>query len=394
MHISIAEILSLVGPLDDSPGENNARERFRAFLAKNVVEVGELRDHIEECLRTSGDQYNKALQDLVNFTGRFLGFEVSFGRYRGVTNEVGFDGLWKSPTGLGIVVEVKTSDTYAIKTSTLVGYVDELISDKRISNWRSALGLYIMGRPDPEIKQLQNAITAEHRMHQLRTISVESLLSLAELAADYDITHEDVLAILRPSEPAADSFIQMLVRLAAGSHPPQSPESNAPSRKNATLANESGQQRADAEKSPAAFWLTPVKDHESETAQECIEKLVGRFKQYAFGERTPGRKQVKRGDSICFYANGVGIVAHATVTTSPENKPSPHVIEPEIFSYTFGVDNVHLYTKKPVVLDAALRSKLSAFDGRDPDKPWAWFVQGTHKVTEGDFRLLTREERT
>lgn len=389
MHISIAEILSLVGPLDDNPGTNNARERFRAFLAKNVTEVGELRDHIEECLRTSGDQFNKALQDLVNFIGQFLGFEVSFGRYRGVTNDIGFDGLWKSPTGLNIVVEVKTSDTYAIKTSTLIGYVDELISEKRISDWRSALGLYVMGRPDPDIKQLQNAIVVEHRMHQLRTISVESLLSLAEVSADYDITHEDVLAILRPSEPAADSFIQMLVRLAAGGQP-QVAHTAVTGWNTAVQALQEGQVKKDAERTEPAFWITPVKDHENETAQECVERLVGRFKLYAFGKKTPGRKQVKPGDWICFYANGVGIVAHARVATLPENKPSPHVLEPERYSYTFDVDNAHLYPENPVVLDATLRSQLSGFNGRDPDKPWAWYVQGTHKVTEDDFDILTR----
>lgn len=43
-----------------------------------------LRDYVEECLRESGDQYNRALQDLANHLGRFLGFEVAFGRYHGV----------------------------------------------------------------------------------------------------------------------------------------------------------------------------------------------------------------------------------------------------------------------------------------------------------------------
>jgi hypothetical protein len=250
-----------------------------------------------------------------------------------------------------------------------------------------------MGRPDPDIKQLQNAIVVEHRMHQLRTISVESLLSLAELSADYDITHEDVLAILRPSEPAADSFIQMLVRLAAGGQP-QVAHTAVTGWNTAVQALQEEQAKRDAERTEPAFWITPVKDHENETAQECIERLVGRFRLYAFGERTPGRKQVKPGDWICFYANGVGIVAHARVATLPENKPSPHVLEPERYSYTFDVDNAHLYTQSPVVLDAALRSQLSAFNGRDPDKPWAWYVQGTHKVSEDDFQVLTRPEQT
>jgi hypothetical protein len=72
MHISLAEILSLVGPLDDAPGMNTARERFRTFLSKNVTEVGELRDHIEECLRTSGDQFNKHYKIWLILLGSFL----------------------------------------------------------------------------------------------------------------------------------------------------------------------------------------------------------------------------------------------------------------------------------------------------------------------------------
>jgi hypothetical protein len=122
MSVSLNEILDLVGPLDDSAGENTPRERFRRFLRKNVHEVGEIRDHIEQCLRTSGEQYNRALQDLVNYVGEFLGFKVEFGRYRGVQNEIGFDGLWQSPFGLNLVVEVKTTEVYAIKAATLVGY--------------------------------------------------------------------------------------------------------------------------------------------------------------------------------------------------------------------------------------------------------------------------------
>jgi hypothetical protein len=125
MSITLKQILDLVGKLDDSPGDETPRERFRRFLQENVTEVGSLRDYVEVCLRNPGDQYNRALQDLVNHLGHFLGFEVTFGRYQGVKGHIGFDGHWKSPTGFHVVVEVKTTETYAIKAATLVGYVDE-----------------------------------------------------------------------------------------------------------------------------------------------------------------------------------------------------------------------------------------------------------------------------
>ena len=52
----LSQILDLVGQLDDSSGSNTPRERFRDFLERNVVEIGQIRDLIEECLKTPGDR--------------------------------------------------------------------------------------------------------------------------------------------------------------------------------------------------------------------------------------------------------------------------------------------------------------------------------------------------
>ena len=107
MSITLQQILSLAGPLDDVIGPDTPRERFRQFLQENVTRVGEVRDYIEECLRTSGQQYSRALQDLVNHLGHFLGFTVSFGRYQGVPGQVGFDGHWQSSSG-GVIAPFPT----------------------------------------------------------------------------------------------------------------------------------------------------------------------------------------------------------------------------------------------------------------------------------------------
>ena len=378
MSISLNQILALVGKLDDSPGEDTPRERFRRFLKENVNEVGQVRDYIEECLRVSGDQYNRALQDLVNYLGHFLEFDVTFGRYHGVQGQIGFDGHWKSPTGFHIVAEVKTTETYAIKTSILVGYIDELISEKRITNWENALGLYVIGRPDPEIHQLENAILAEKRTHQLRIISMESLLSLTEMMSEYDVTHQDILAVFRPSGPTIDPVVDLMARLVAQRQAEELPE------KEALLIEPS-------EEKEIAHWLTPVKSDEEQTAEEVIQTLVGQEKIYAFGERTPGRKHIKPGDWICFYATGKGVVAHAKVLTRPEKKLHKMVRHPETYPWVFGLENPHLYLNEPVVIDVAVRNQLDAFRDRDPNKSWAWFVQATRRISQHDFEILIKQ---
>src|SRR5438445_11264007 len=92
------------------------------------------------------------------------------------------DGLWKSPRArFAIVPEIKTTYAYAVKTATIVGYIDDLISEKKIPDWDHALGLYVVGRVDANLAQMNSAIVAERRLDRLRIASIEALLTLAEM---------------------------------------------------------------------------------------------------------------------------------------------------------------------------------------------------------------------
>jgi hypothetical protein len=260
----------------------------------------------------------------------------------------------------------------------LVGYVDELISEGIISAWDSALGLYVIGRPDPDIRQLHDSIVAQKRTDQLRIISVDSLLSLAEMMEQYGVTHNDTLSVLQPSGPMIDPIIELMADLVgqrAEVAPPQLREAPA----------------AFPDEHEVTYWLSPVKSHPEETAEECIEKLVGRGRIYAFGERTPGRKRIKPGDWVCFYATQNGVVAHARVASFPERHPHPEVVQPDKYPWVFRLEGETLYLDSPTVIDGPLRQRLDAFTGRDPDKPWAWFVQWTKEITKHDFDILTRQ---
>jgi hypothetical protein len=377
--MNLDQVLSLVGRLDDTPGQDAARERFRKFLSDGVKEVGQVRDFVEQCLRSSGEQYSRALQDLVNHLGRFLGFEIEFGRYQGVSGQLGYDGLWKSPTGLRIVIEVKTTEIYAIRTSTLIGYIDRLISEKIIPDWDSALGLYVVGRPNPELRQLENAIIAEKRTAQLRVVSVDSLLSLAEMMDEFDVSHKDILSILRPSGPMIDPLVNLMAGLVAQTELEE-------------VAEQTTAPPLEVPAGETAYWLTPVRSDEEQTAEQVVESLVGKAKIYAFGERTPGRMHLKPGDWICFYATGKGVVAHARVASVPEKHQDSRVRHPEAYPWVFKVDETKLYFQSPIPIDVSLRNQLDAFKGRERDKSWAWFVQATRRISERDFKLLTAQQ--
>jgi hypothetical protein len=74
--IALSTLVALVGTLDDSPGPQSAAARLRMYLQAHVQSVNDVRAYTEAALRTKGDQYNKALQDIINHIGCLLGFEV------------------------------------------------------------------------------------------------------------------------------------------------------------------------------------------------------------------------------------------------------------------------------------------------------------------------------
>ena len=376
--LPISTILGLVGDLKDG---DPAQKRFRDYLENDVNDVGLLRDFINECLAQKGDQYNFAFQDLVIYLGKFLGLKHEYGRYRGTTNVPGHDGAWFTHDGFCVVIEVKKTDVYAIKIETLIGYIDRLISDRTIGSWDSALGLYVVGKLEPELKQLENAIVAQKRTNQLRIISAEALMSLAEIANEFDVSHNDVVAILKPAMPLIDPTIDLLTRVV------QTPEEVT------VTTTETPEIRDTTSEYDTQSWITPVKGSDEETAEESIKRLVGEERIYAFGERTPGRTSINVGDNICFYAAaGIGVVGHAVVASKPEKKFHKKVKDPEKYPWVFTLKDVKLYLDSPTVIDATLRANLDAFKDKKVVGRWAWFVQATHKITASDFALLTRSQ--
>jgi hypothetical protein len=389
-------ILDLVGSLDDAPGDNTARVRFRTYLATGLTELGSIRDAIHTCTTKSGPQYARALQDLVNYLGTIIGFDVEYGRYQGVVNAIGHDGLWRSGHKV-VVVEVKTTDAYTINTATLPNYVNSLKSEGRIAPDEDVIGLYVYAKTDPAVKQLEHAIIAEKRTQELRVGSVDAVLSLAELIREDVISHDEALAILWPSGVWIDDTVGLLGRIAAGVTPtPVAPEvkpSTTPTPPSAPEPKPSAQVVAVPTITPSvdapACYLAPVADLPAESARETLERLLP-AKVWAVSQGTPHRAKVKPGDRIAFYQASVGVVATAVVATAPQDKPMPSLVkDPEKYRWTFALTDVVTFLDDPIVIDAAMRASLDAFRGRDPAKVWSWFVFAFRLISERDYALLT-----
>lgn len=213
--IDLYTLLDLVGHLDDNSGPDSASTRFRRYIEKNIQSVNDVRSYVNDALTQSGDQYNKALQDLINHIGQLLGFNVTYGRYRGVRGEIGFDGLWRSSMRMTIVVEAKTTDVYSVKTAPVLGYINALVSEGQIISTTNALGLYVYGRFDAATSQLENAIIVEGRREQLRVVSVQALVKILELKEEYNLAHNTILGLLLPAPVKVDAIVNLIFDIVA-----------------------------------------------------------------------------------------------------------------------------------------------------------------------------------
>src|SRR5688572_19452597 len=76
---------------------NACSTEFRQFLSQVPSRL--LRKYADDCLGGRFEDSGAALQDVINEVGSRLGFDVTNGRYRGVPNQIGFDGIWKAVNG-------------------------------------------------------------------------------------------------------------------------------------------------------------------------------------------------------------------------------------------------------------------------------------------------------
>lgn len=192
----VHQLIAMAGEGRLRDGSRTSKE-FREFLRRVPSQL--LTRYSDECLQRSFRDSGLALQDIVNEVGQRLGFGVGPGPYRGSRGTIGFDGLWTSPDGRSIIVEVKTTDAYRIKLETLAGYRRSLRDEGTVPMEESSI-LIVVGREDTG--ELEAQIRGSRHAWDVRLISVEYLLRLLTVREDVEDpqTAERIRAVLVPEE--------------------------------------------------------------------------------------------------------------------------------------------------------------------------------------------------
>lgn len=176
---------------DGSPGSLE----FRQFLTE--IDSKKLSSFATYCLENPFTDSGQVLQDIVNEIGRRMGFVAENGRYRGVQNDIGYDGIWRSGSK-NLVVEVKTTDAYTISLDVIVRYRDRLVEENRIPNDTPIL--IVIGRRDTS--SLEAQVRGSRHAWSIRIVGVDALIKLMEVnlsTSSSDVT-EKIHTILRPFE--------------------------------------------------------------------------------------------------------------------------------------------------------------------------------------------------
>ena len=169
---------------------------LRGYLSQVASE--KIAGYIEHCLSISFNKSGMVLQDLVNELGRRLDYKVTNGRYQGSTTTIGFDGIWSSPEGRSIVIEVKTTDAYRISLDTIAEYRSKLTNSGQMSDPSSIL--IVVGRNDTG--ELEAQVRGSRHAWDIRLISADALLKLVQIKenAEGQETGAKIRSLLTPIE--------------------------------------------------------------------------------------------------------------------------------------------------------------------------------------------------
>ena len=104
------------------------------------------------------------------------------------------------------------------------------------------------------------------------------------------------------------------------------------------------------------YFLAPVGPRDR--ALQTVLWLVKEQKIFAVTERTFSRFSPAKGDKVCFYAVGHGIIASATIRGDAQEGRHPDISNPK-YSFWFGLKDVEYCPDSPYCLTLENRRKNS-----------------------------------
>jgi hypothetical protein len=335
MSVTIDQILTLAGRLDDAPGYDAPRERFRRFLLDYVHEWPVARALIEQCQFSPDEQHRYALQELVAMLGQWLGFRVTL-------SPAG----WHARGRLNLLLDIKSNPSASADLETLAGAVASAARALDAPAARTA-GLCVLS---PLYLYRDKAEESAARASApVAVVALRSLVSLADMVHAGRVDRQDVARIFE-SNLSIDFMVGLLGQPAA-SRPDERPDADgaAPEPDPQTMPPH-------ADDDEAQFWLAPVVPDYATRPEEFLERVVARRLTFGVADMTASGRAVQPGDRICFHIASSGVVGHARVASlagGPGGLRDAHR-----FRQILHLQGLELFLAAPVPADAETQLRL------------------------------------
>ena len=414
MRFALQDILTLVGRLDETPGFDAPRERFRRFLTERVTEVAELRSLLSQCQQALGDQHARARHDLIVMLGVFLGFEVTFGGYEAPGRPARLSGHWRSRRRARLIVDVRSEQTAGGDVDELAHTVASMGADAPPDLEERWIGLCVT-TPFYTARRRLEALLAQRPGSDIRCVTVESLLWLADMVSSERLEHVDVLRLLT-SGPDSDFTIDLMRRIAEGSaiaedgvdrslapkDPPvasaplaaapvstvpvstatasSAPVSSAPVSWAESASRLSIVENPDRGREPD-YWLANLASDESASPEQMVDFVIRGRQVLGITDSGPLPMPVRAGDFVCFYIAGTGIVGHAQFDNEIADA-SAVIRDADRFTAVFQLKNVTVY-------DSAHRVMLESIGLHVPNRSPYDNGAMLAPITRDDYQALT-----
>jgi hypothetical protein len=325
MSLTLAELLPLIGRLDDAPGFDTPRERFRRFLLERATSLPTMQALIDECQRSVGEQHHRVFQDLIAVLGRILQFAVMFGTYEGSPDDSTTYARWRSPGQLDVVLQIET-DHASGGLELLARAI--AASESTAEGEEPTIGLCVISRNSIARGRLAK-LMSEGQFPGVRVASVQSLLSLASHVATSRVSHAEAVELLK-SSASLDFMIDLIMRPAA---------TNPPGEVAADDHSIDGVQ--------PAFWVAIINGDASVTPERWLASVIldRHVLPVCHGDEVRGRGSL--GDWVCFFLPSKGIVGHARLESIVDERTSV-VRQGERFGRVYRLAQVAVY-ERPVV---------------------------------------------
>ncbi len=335
MNVDIDGLLRIVGCLDDARGYDTPRERFRRFMSDSVTDASIATDLIVQCQKGIGEQRHRALQDLVVWLGRFLGFEPIWGAYA-VTGSRGTGrGLWRSRE-VDVVVETRTEQS----TGIALDGICSAVSGSSSTEAPRRIGVCVVSRHYLAWERLKQSVSAGSPDPVLAVVRIEQLIDVVSKARERHLATSQV----------ADELIRSSVRRDEASGDPE-----------AAIVKSDVSRSADGPSAPK-FWLATLVGDESVAPDRLLASVVSRRHLLPL-LGPPHGSECAPGDFVCFSLGSNDVVGHGRVE-SIVAEPTALVRKGFRYRRVVRLTDVQLYDLHPegggdVAAGRAARSSLA-----------------------------------